>query len=58
MRWRGLSLDAVIRNLSDKTYYEPYTYLFNGVIPGEGRTARLTLRYLFDSRQSTGGIAP
>lgn len=49
LRWRGLSLDAVIQNLADERYYEPYTYLFFGVIPGERRNARLTLGYEFGS---------
>lgn len=45
--WRGLSLDLVLNNLADRHYYEPYTYLFYGVIPGEARNLRATLSYRF-----------
>ena len=47
LSWHGLTLDAVLRNLGDVRYYEPYTYLFNGVIPGEARSLRLALSYRF-----------
>lgn len=43
--YRGFSFDAVINNFSDTRYYEPYTYLFYGVIPGERRSARLAISY-------------
>lgn len=47
LRYRDFVLDAVVNNLADTRYYEPYTYLFNGVIPGEGRSLRLSLAYAF-----------
>lgn len=40
-----LSLDFTLNNLGDRHYYEPYTYLFYGVIPGEARVWRLSLSY-------------
>lgn len=46
--WRQLSIDLVVNNVTDRRYYEPYTYLFNGVIPGEARELRLTLGLTFD----------
>jgi iron complex outermembrane receptor protein len=59
MLWQGFSVDAVVRNISDERYYEPYAYLFNGIIPGERQTVRLSLSYRFDSRSAnTGGFTP
>ena len=45
--WRDFSIDLAVNNLTDVRYYEPYTYLFNGVIPGEARNLRLILAYRF-----------
>lgn len=47
LSYRDFTLDAVINNLGDKRYFDPYAYLFSGVIPGERRTARLSLSYAF-----------
>lgn len=47
VEWNGLSLDVIVNNLTDTRYYEPYTYLFYGVVPGEARELRLTLGYIF-----------
>lgn len=47
LRYRDFTLDTVVNNLADARYYEPYAYLFNGVIPGEGRSLRLALAYNF-----------
>jgi hypothetical protein len=45
--WRGFGLDAVVNNLSNRQYYDPYTYLFFGVIPAQDRNVRLNASYRF-----------
>lgn len=45
--WRNLSFALAIKNIADRKYYVPYTYLSGRVAPADGRTAYATVAVKF-----------